>query len=94
MLVTFFKLGPLKHLQDWTEGTGGPFRMTGLYGAAGFSRGGAGGGGGGSGKPRPITMSSMFKMSESILRHCCNTASLDSHKKRQLKIQNNVQKTH
>lgn len=89
MLVTLFKLGPLKHLQDWTEGAGGPFRMTGLYGSAGFSWGGTGGGG--SGKPRPNTMSSMFKMSESILRHSCDTTLLDSHK-RQLKIQNNVQK--
>lgn len=44
-------------------GGGGPFKVMGLYGSSGFSGGFSGGG---SGNPRPITMSSIFKISESI----------------------------
>lgn len=51
-------------LQDWTGGAGGPFNAIGLYGSAGFAGGASGGG---SGNPRPITISSMFKISESIV---------------------------
>ena len=43
---------------------GGPLKLMGLYGAAGFAGGTSGGG---SGNARPITISSMFKISESIL---------------------------
>lgn len=46
------------------EGAGGPFKVIGLRGSAGFSGGTSGGG---SGNPRPITISSMFKIPESIL---------------------------
>ena len=47
----------------------------GLCGSAGFTGGTSGGG---SGRPRPITISSMFKMSESIIEHCVVWAELGS----------------
>lgn len=61
--ITFFWIISKKNLQGCTDGGGGPFKLTGLRGSAGFS---AGTSGGGSGNARPITISSMFKISESI----------------------------
>lgn len=60
----------MRHSQGWTGGAGGPFRVMGLYGSAGFSGGTSGDG---SGSPRPSTISSMFKISESILKRSLNS---------------------
>lgn len=66
----------MDHLQGWTGGAGGPFKVMGLYGSAGFSGGTSGGG---SGSPRPITISSIFKISESILVRIFWLVSVCSH---------------
>lgn len=57
------------YLQGWTVGAGGPLILIGLYGSADFSGGASEGV---SGSPLPNTISSMFKISESILaqRYC------------------------
>lgn len=57
------------YLQGWTVGAGGPLIVMGLYGSAGFSGGASEGV---SGSPLPNTISSIFKISESILvqRYC------------------------
>lgn len=57
------------YLQDWTVVAGGPLILIGLYGSADFSGGASEGV---SGSPLPNTISSIFKISESILvqRYC------------------------
>lgn len=54
----------MSDLQGWTVGAGGPLIVMGLYGSADFSGGASEGV---SGSPLPNTISSMFKISESIL---------------------------
>lgn len=54
----------MSYLQGWTVGAGGPLIVIGLYGSADFSGGASEGA---SGSPLPNTISSMFKISESIL---------------------------
>lgn len=63
-----FKWG-MSYLQGWTVGAGGPLIVIGLYGSADFSGGASEGV---SGSPLPNTISSIFKISESILvQHYC-----------------------
>lgn len=66
--VHLFK-SAMSYLQGWTVGAGGPLIVIGLYGSADFSGGASDGV---SGSPLPNTISSIFKISESILvqRYC------------------------
>lgn len=66
--VHLFK-SAMSYLQGWTVGAGGPLIVIGLYGSDDFSGGASEGV---SGSPLPNTISSIFKISESILvqRYC------------------------